>query len=211
MPPSAMEKPRVAAPDKFKSPEEELAYLRERVREKERELEVPTNKFESDRITKKEIAAYGDVPAAKVLHETVVMPEHETVRHLLKLEPEAHDKQLDGLLEIVSQRGIRNALSVVARMKNPHLEDDFHRALVRYVAEGLPQKGLPVPEKVKHALELVLFEIQPQAHGEGTKEEARQAKLERLLSSSEQLYAGLSGLGGHGEGFLLEIAVPEGS
>src|SRR3990167_8407315 len=196
---------------KFKSPEEELAYLRERVAQKERELEVPVNKFESDRIAKKEIAAYGDVPAAKVLHETVVMPEHETVRHLLKLEPEAHDKQLDGLLEIVSQRGIRNALSVVARMKNPHLEDDFHRALVRYVAEGLPQKGLPVPEKVKHALELVLFEIQPQAHGEGTKEEARQAKLEQLLSSSEQLYAGLSGLAEHGEGFLLEIAVPEGS
>ena len=206
-----MEKPRVAASEKFKSPEEELAYLRERVAQKERELEVPANKFESDRIAKKEIAAYGDVPAAKVLHETVVMPEHETVRHLLKLEPEAHDKQLDGLLEIVSQRGIRNALSVAARMKNPHLEDDFHRALIRYVAEGLPQKGLPVPEKVKHALELVLFEIQPQAHGEGTKEEARQAKLEQLLSSSEQLYAGLSGLAEHGEGFSLEVAVPEGS
>lgn len=197
--------------DKFKSPEEELAYLRERVAQKERELEVPANKFESDRIAKKEIAAYGDVPAAKVLHETVVMPEHETVRHLLKLEPEAHDVQLDGLLEIVSQRGIRNALSVAARMKNPHLEDDFHRVLVRYVAEGLPQKGLPVPEKVKHALELVLFEIQPQAHGEGTKEDARQVKLEQLLSSSEQLYAGLSGLAEHGEGFSLEIAVPEGS
>lgn len=206
-----MEKPRSAALDKFKSPEEELAYLRERVKEKEGELESSGSKFESDRLAKREIAAYADTPAAKILHETVVMPEHETVRHILKLEPEIHDKQLDGLLQIVSQRGIRNALSVAARMKNPHLEDDFHRALVRYIAEGLPLKGLPVPEKVKHALELVLFEIQPQAHGEGSKEDARQMKLEQLLSSSEQLYAGLMSFADHDDGFSLEIAVPEGS
>lgn len=205
-----IERPR-AHQEKFKSPEEELAYLRERVKEKERELESPANRFESDRIAKKEIVSYADVPAAKILHETVIMPEHETVRSILKLEPEVHDKQLDGLLEIVAQRGIRNALSVVARMKNPHLEDDFHRALVRYVAEGLPQKGIPIPEKVKHALELVLFEVHPQAHGEGTKEESRQAKLEQLLASSEQLYAGLSALVRHGEGFALEIAVAEGT
>jgi hypothetical protein len=206
-----MERPRAAAPEKFKNPEEELAYLRERVKDKERELETTGSRFESDRIAKREIVAYADTPAAKVLHETVVMPEHETVRNLLKLEPEAHDKQLDGLLQIVTERGIRNALAVAARMKNPHLEDDFHRALVRYIAEGLPQKGLPVPEKVKHALNMVLFEVQPQAYGEGSKEGAQQAKLEQLLSSSEQLYAGLMAYVEQGEGFSLEIAVPEGS
>ncbi len=172
---------------------------------------MPNSRFESDRIAKRELAAYADVPAARILHETVVMPEHETVRRLLDLEPEAHDKQLDGLLEIAAQRGIRNALSVAARMKNPHLEDDLHRSLVRYIAEGLPQKGLPLPEKIKHALELVLFEVHPQAHGEGTKEESRQTKLEQILSSSEQLYAGLSSIVRHGEGFALEIAVAEGT
>src|SRR5438105_3352651 len=139
--PPRMEGPRTVAPERFKSPEEELAYLREQVAQKERELDVQPGKFESDRIAKREIALYSDVPAAKILHETVVMPEHETMRHILKLEPEIHDKQLDGLLDIVAQQGIRNALSVAARLKNPHLEDDFHRALVRYVAEGLPDRG----------------------------------------------------------------------
>jgi hypothetical protein len=206
-----MEKPRAAASERFKSPEEELAYLRERVAQKERELDVSHNAFESGRIAKREIAHYADQPAATVLHETVVMPEHETVRHLLKLEPEEHDRQLDGLLQIVTQRGIRNALSVAGRMKNPHLEDDFHRALVRYVAEGLPEKGLPLPEKVRHSLELVLFEVHPQAFGEGAKDEMRQAKLEQLLAASEQLYAGLMAFASHDEGFSLEIAVPQGS
>ncbi|HEY4488341.1 MAG TPA: TraM recognition domain-containing protein [Candidatus Paceibacterota bacterium] len=211
MPPAAMERPKVVALEKFKSPEEELAYLRERVAEKERELELPKDKIESERIAKREIAEYADVPAAKILHETVIMAEHETVRHVLKLDPEAHDTQLDGLLAIVAERGIKNALSVAARLKNPHLEDDFHRALVRYVAEGLPDKGMPVPEQINRALHLVLFEVHPQAQGEVKAEEQRQMKLEQLLSSSEQLYAGLLPLIDSSEGFSLEIAVPEGS
>ncbi len=196
---------------KFKSPEEELAYLRERVKEQEHALDAQPNSFEKERIAKREIAQYAQEPAATVLHESVVMPEHETVRNMLKLEPEVHDKQLDGLLGIVAQQGIRNALSVAARMGNPHLEDDLHRVLVRYIAEGLPEKGLGPPEKINRALHLVLFEIHPQAHGEGKEEAQAQNKLEQLLSSSEQLYAGLTSLIDHEEGFSLEIAVPEGS
>jgi hypothetical protein len=201
----------VAAPEKFKSPEEELAYLRQRVREKEAELDAPKDRLESDRIARREVAAYGELPAATVLHEEVVMPEHDIIHEVLKLEPEPHDTQVDGILRLVQQHGIRNALSVAARLKNPHLEDDIHRALVRYIAEGMPAPGMAPPEKVRRALNMVLFEIQPQAYGEGDKQENAQRKLEQLLSSSEQLYAGLTSLIDKREGFSLEIAVPEGS
>ncbi len=196
---------------KFKSPEEELAYLRERVREKEAEMETPGNRFESDRIAKREVAVYGDTPAATILHETVVMAEHDILKNVLKLTPEPHDKQVDEVLRLVAERGVRNALSVASRMKNPHLEDDVHRALIRYIAEGLPDKGFGVPERMKRSLNMVLFEIQPQAHGEGDKQENQQHKLEQLLSSSEQLYAGLMSLIDSREGFSLEIAVQEGT
>ncbi len=206
-----MERPRAATPEKFKSPEEELQYLRERVREKEQELEAAPSRFERDRITKREVAEYADVPAATILHETVRMAEHDIVHNVLKLEPETHDVQIDELLRLVSTHGIRNALSIVARLKNPHLEDDLHRALVQYVHEGLPDHGIPAPERVRHALDLVLFEIHPQAHGEGDAKEMQQHKLEQLLSSSEQLYAGLVSLIAHGEGFSLEIAVGQGT
>jgi hypothetical protein len=206
-----MERPKVAATDKFKSPEEELVYLRQQVADKQAQLDAPANKFESDRIAKREIATYADVPAATVLHETVLMPEHDIVHHVLKLEPETHDKQVDAILRLVQQRGIRNALSVAQRLKNPHLEDDIHRALVRYMAEGLPDHGMAPPEKVRRALNMVLFEVNPQAFGDGDKQENQQRKLEQLLSSSEQLYAGLTSLIDKHEGFSLEIAVPEGS
>ncbi|KKW47718.1 hypothetical protein A3C21_03090 [Candidatus Kaiserbacteria bacterium RIFCSPHIGHO2_02_FULL_59_21] len=208
MPPT-LEKARVV--EKFKSPEEELAYLRERVKEKESELETPENRFEGDRVAKREIAAYAQVPQATILHEAYVMPEHESIRHKLRLEPETHDVQMDELLKIVSTRGIRNALAVCAKLKNPHLDDDFHRMLTRYVAEGLPDAGTAPPEKVRRALDLVLFTVDPQAHGEREKQDQSQHRLEQVLSSSEQLYAGLISLIAPHEGFSLEIAVPEGT
>lgn len=193
----------------FKSPEEELAFLRERVAEKERELETEGNAFEKERIAKREVAEYSATPAKAVLHEATVLPEHETLRIALDLQPEAHDAQMDGLLKVVAEHGIRNALSVAARLKNPHIEDDLHRMLVRYIAEGLPQKGLKPPERIARALHLVLFEIHPQSHGEG--EDKGQHKLEQFLASSEQLYSGFLSLIGPDEGFSIEIAVPEGT
>ena len=206
-----MEKPRIAAPKRFTSPEEELAYLREQVKQKEAQLEAHDNAFESARIAKREVAAYHEVPAATVLHEAYVMPEHESVRHQLRLEPETHDVQMDELLKIVVERGIKNALAVCARLRNPHLEDDFHRMITRYIAEGLPDAGGAPPEKVRRALDLVLFTVDPQATGNREKQDNSQHRLEQVLSSSEQLYAGLTSLIAHHEGFSLEIAVPEGT
>lgn len=215
MPPSMMEKPHLpvggVASEKFKSPEEELAYLRKRVLEKEQELASEPNRFEKDRIAKREIAVYAEAHPATILHEDVVMPEHDIIHNVLKLEPEAHDVQMDELLRIISERGIKNALSIVARLKNPHLEDDLHRILVRYIAEGLSQGSAQLSERVRRALDLALFIIDPQAHGERGKEESRQMKLPEILSSSEQLYAGLVSLIAKNEGFSLEIAVPEGT
>lgn len=209
MSPVSVERPRIV-PQRFRTPEEELAYLRERVAAQQEALEATGNAFERDRIARRELKSYADVPPAVVLHEEYVMPEAETITRLLNLAPETHDKQIDHLLAMVSQNGIRNALTVAMRAKNPHLEDDFHRALVRYLAEGLPDRG-GLPEKVRRALGLVLFEIEPQAHaGEGG-DAQREVALERLLSSSEQLYAGLMALTDEGEGFSLEIAVPEGT
>jgi len=217
MPPSALgNKFEVGRPisdgaRKFKSPEEELAYLRERVKEKEAQLEAPENRFEGDRIAKREVAEYSQTPQATILHEDYVMPEHDVLHNVLKLEPETHDVQMDELLKIVAERGVRNALAVCAKMRNPHLEDDFHRVLVRYVAEGLPDTGTKPPEKIRRALDLVLFVIDPQAQGDREKQDNSRHQLGMILSSSEQLYAGLTSLITEHEGFSLEISVPEGT
>lgn len=209
MEPRILERSSSAEKKSFASPEEELAYLREKVREKEFELEHATNPMERERIARREIAEYEEVPAARVLHEAYAMPEHEVLHTVLQLEPEAHDTKMDELLKIVSERGIKNALSVASRMKDAHFGDDVHRMLVRYLAEGLPHTGALPPERVQRALHMALFEVRPEgARGE---EETAQKKLADILASSEQLYAGLLSMVGEKGVFALEVAVPDGS
>jgi hypothetical protein len=67
------ERPVVAPAEKFKTPEEELAYLRERVKQKEDELEK-TGTAEQERLTHREVKAYAETPPATILHESVVLP-----------------------------------------------------------------------------------------------------------------------------------------
>src|SRR3954465_8325654 len=125
MPPrvTTAERPRLVVQEtsKFKSPQEELAFLREQVRAKEEQLEIANNQFEKDRIAKREVAAYAATPPREVLHENFKVDEHEVMHHVLKLEPEPHDEQLEGLLKIVQTHGIRNAIAIAERLKNPHI------------------------------------------------------------------------------------------
>jgi hypothetical protein len=192
---------------KLRTPQEELAYLRERVRSKERELELRDDRFESDRIAKREIVNYGSVPSKEILHETIIVAEHDAARLALELEPEEHDKQIDELLKIISERGIKNALTIAGKIGNEHIEDDLHRALVRYIAEGLPLKESSASKEVWKALHMALFEIHPEATGEGDEDKT----LEQLLSSMEQLYSGLFSIIDSNTSLVMELAVAEGT
>ena len=201
--------------ERFKTPEEELMYLRERVRLKEKELDIQSSDFERERLAKKEIAHYQEVPAEEVLHETYKVADSSIVSETLRLEPEEHDVQIDELLRMVTEKGIKNTLAVVTKMGSAHLEDDLHRALVQYVAEGLPTQGVKKGSEVWKALHMVLYEVSLPAQTADDKNNPNQ-DLERLLASMEQFYAGMLSVMGRGklhkkDIFSVEIAVQQGS
>ena len=50
----------------------------------------------------------------------------------LQTEAEPHQRQVLELLQLFQEKGIHNAVSVVKQLNNPHLEDDFHAALIKY-------------------------------------------------------------------------------
>jgi hypothetical protein len=60
----------------------------------------------------------------------------------LNLDPESDDDTMEELRQVMEARGIHNAFAVLAKLQNPHLEDDFHRFLIAYIAGGIPPKGL---------------------------------------------------------------------
>lgn len=197
--------PQHGAYEKMKTPEEELAYLREQVRIKEKMLENPSS---ADRtvVAKEVVRNYADAHPKEVLHPEYVTPTRETEAIVLELTPEAHDATMSELLGIFQEKGFKNALTVVQKLKDPHITDDFERFLVQYLKAGFPVPGLKEKDPLYSALQVTLYEI---ALPEAGKDKA-QKTLKELVSSMEQFYAGMLSVGDDASGtnaFALEIAV----
>jgi len=174
---------------KFKTPEEELDYLRAHVKRREEEL-IQVGHFENakENAAHDVIGAYKEVPAEKLVHESHIINEKEAQGIVLALKPESHDSVMEELLGIVITKGIRNALSVVEAMENPHVEDDFHRILVQYLKTGQMISGLKEGTPLYKSLNMTLFEITlpPPV------EEADKSKgFKEFIGAMEQFYAGM--------------------
>ncbi|MCD5384373.1 MAG: hypothetical protein LRZ97_00470, partial [Candidatus Pacebacteria bacterium] len=180
----------------FNNPQEELEYLRNRVAEHEKVsdhpdgLELGSNNFETQRAQKRAVKEYAATPPEHVLSDSYSMGEYESAGVALGLEPEAHDEQVDQLLILARDRGIKNALTITQKMGSPHLEDDFHRVLVQYIAEGMPMSGVKNTSEMWQALHMTLYEVS--IPNSKSKEESDKAQeLERLLGAMEQFYLGM--------------------
>jgi hypothetical protein len=85
-------------------------------------------------------------------------------------------------------KGVRNTIDVVASMNNPHIDDDFYRFLVQYLAETHELNGLKYGSELFKTLDVVLFEI--------TLPEMTETKNYRdMITLMEQFYAGMQSIG----------------
>ncbi len=146
-----------------------------------------------------------------VLAPSYRMPEEETRGLALNLDPDDNDATMAELQSVMEEKGIKNALSVLEQLRNPHLDDDFHRFLVQYVVAGMQIRGLGEREPAWKALHMTLYEIMLPEPG-AADAEAKQKTLKELVSSMEQFYAGMLSVGEAASGepsyFSMELAVP---
>lgn len=172
---------------KFTSPEQEIAFLREKISEKEamlREKKIETN---LDQVVSEEISRYRDVLPKEVLDETYALAKHDAESIVLDLEPETHDDKMSELLAILKEKGLKNTLTVLDHFKDPHLEDDFHRFLVQYIRQGYEVKGANLRDRQFLGLDMTLFELvlPDEFPGENKK------SLKEIVSSMEQFLSGM--------------------
>jgi len=171
---------------RFKSPEEEIAFLREQVSEKERELGASIDKSPREEIITREIRDYKEQPTENVLTDDYRMRVDEIEEKVLNLTPE-HDAKVDELVAIMEEKGIKNALSVAEKLNNPHIEDDLHRLLVQYLMEFEQVPGLKESTPLFKALRMKLFEVTlPKLSQSG-----EERRFSELVSGMEQFYAGM--------------------
>lgn len=176
---------------KFQTPEEELNFLRAHVKAREEEL-IQKGHFEhADDIASETIEEYKTVPAEEVVHKENIIDKKETQGIVLKLKPEPHDTVMEELLGVVITKGIRNALSIVEAMGNPHVDDDFHRILVQYLKTGQIVTDFKEGTPMYKALNMTLFEITlPPPTDEADKSKG----FKEFIGAMEQFYAGMQSI-----------------
>ncbi len=198
---------------KFKSPEEELAFLRAHIAEKEQALQEQGQDVTREHVAHTVVSEYKEHTPEQVMHKSALMKEGDADALVLRLRPETHDSKMEEMLAVLLDKGISSALSVVGKMNNPHLEDDFHRFLVQYLASTHKIPGLKEGTPLFKTLDMKLFEI---TLPDASDEDGVKKGLKELLSAMEQFYAGMHSVGESRQNynrshFTLEIALAEGT
>jgi hypothetical protein len=198
---------------KVSTPEEELAYLRAQVAEKEAEL-AQSGMPEREVIISEQIHLHHAAPA-EVLAEDYRISEEtkqsEADAILADLALGGSEAAVKSLRDTMEEKGIKNALAVLEKLGDAHVADDFHRYLVRAIAAGLTPLGFDEKAPKFQALHMTLYEI-ALPEPKGAEAQGREKPLKELISGMEQFYAGLLSVGeavpGEPNYFALELAVP---
>jgi len=174
----------------FKTPEEEVAFLREQLKQKEVELTGQGVEVKKEDLAKNLIETYKQIPAQEVLHPKAMMPADHVEGIVLKLKAEPHDNTTSELLGIMMEKGIKNALDVVRKMNSPHIDDDFYRFLVQYLAAYHEIPGLKPNTEMFKEIDVRLYEVTlPRP------EEGKGKTFKELTGLMEQFYAGMQAIG----------------
>ena len=197
---------------KFKTPQEELEFLRAHIAEREKAINGQGQEINKEQLAHAVVSEYKKYEPEEVMHKKVLIEPSVIEELVLRLKPETHDNKMEELLAILLDKGISNALSVVEKMNSPHLDDDFHRFLVQYLYSTHKVPGLKEGTPLFKSLDMRLFEIAlPDID-----EETNKKSLKELLSAMEQFYSGMHSVGESRQNFsrnhfTLEIALAEGS
>lgn len=209
----------------FKNKDEEIEYLRSLILEKnqnQEQNEKNTLSFlskESD-ISKeskiKEILGkYKGENADTVLHKSFLLDENHVTTLSLGLAPEEHDDKIQKLIDIFISEGVKNTYSVLEKIGDAHLEDDFHRFLVQYFLKTSDKSKMGNLKETAKALDFTLYEIVLPTEKEESKNAETEAK--NTIALMERFYSGMASISDPTDSpqnknyFTLEISKPQNS
>ncbi len=203
-----MESPQVAK--RFSTPEEEIAYLRGEVARHERTLLDRNMLADQQEVVK---------AGSEALHEyashdpkVVLMPRHQLdtdeVRGNAEYIKTARDKT-EEVVRLAREKGIKNALTVLAELHDPYLTDEVHRKIIEEIKEGLKVSDVREGMPLWNVLHMSLFSIALPEKEDGDDRPDR--SLKEMISAMEQFYAGMRSVsrGATKEHFSLEVAVSD--
>jgi len=204
------------AENKISTPEEEVMQLKQRIAELESGAVVDSalegaGKEKQD-FAREAIGEHIKQTPEQVLSQEYQLPAEEIEeqsQHISEMgDGEAlHQEQIVELMQIVQDKGVLNAVSIVKKLGNPHFEDDFHDALVNFLQGALATESnikVKGDKKLKKALDFVLFEITlPQE--KPTENVGGEKTAKELTAIMEQFYSGMLAMDSY---FVMEMGLP---
>ncbi|MEZ4104513.1 MAG: type IV secretion system DNA-binding domain-containing protein [Candidatus Paceibacterota bacterium] len=198
-------------PKQFTTPEEEIAYLREQIAKREQELLARTPEVDQsdvEAVGKQEIREYASFTPKMVLEKNHQLK--DTAIAISAEQVSVASDPVEEIMQVATEKGIKNALTVLEKIDNAYLVDEVHRRLVEYIKSGVEMQDLKEGTPAWHVLHMTLYEV---TLPETKSVNGREYQLAELIGMMEQLFAGLRTIGSeqsHNH-FAIEIAVADNS
>ncbi len=196
-------------PRKFASPEEEIAFLRQQIAERERvllERSAGVDDADIQTIGREQIKEYVSFTPKMVLDPNYEIKDEELSRSVEAVN--IASDPVGEVMQIAFEKGIKNALTVLDKVTSAYVIDEVHRQLIEHIKTGAQVADLKEGVPPWHVLHMTLYEVMLPGRNEA---DGREVALNELVGTMEQLFAGLRTIGSAKEGyhFAIEIAVAD--
>lgn len=196
-------------PKQFLNPQEEIEFLRQQIANKERELldrSPEADDADMETVGKMQMQEYTNFTPQRILDPEYELSDHslhESVRLL-----ETAGDPVEEIFQLAIEKGIKNALTVLAKTDNAYLVDEVHRKLIEHIRSGAAVADLKEGVPPWHVLHMSLYEVTLPAQKAA---DGSVKSLEELVGMMRQLFAGLRTIGSAKEGnhFVIEVAVAD--
>ncbi len=194
----------------FATPEEEINYLRSKIKEKEVEMQNFGPRISREEGVRSAIDSH-------ISNQITVGSPDVTLRDagikdtLNNFKNNHYSSEVSELAGVMNRDGVKFAIEIASKLGLPELEDDFHRFLSSYLLSGHNDVKVKIDEREWKALHLKLFEIVPPAHDPASSKSDPKSTIQMM----EQLYAALQSISIDGDSnqnyYSLELAMSNGS
>ncbi len=194
---------------KFSSPEEEIAFLRTQIAEREQQLLARNKEMDAldhETLGKEVLREYGEHDPSVILDKNHLLSPKAIAESQGIVEMAS--QKVEEIIHIAHEKGIRNAMSIVERTGDAFLTDEVHRAFVRMLRNEKKVADLHEGAPLWKVLTMTLFEISLPRHPD---EAHQETNLKTIFSAMEQFYSGMQTVTGNKEHrfYALEIAVSD--
>jgi hypothetical protein len=197
------------APKQFTTPEQEIAFLRAQIAERERTLMERTphiDQADVETVGRQEIKAYTSFTPKMILDKDYQMDD-EQLRQSVDVISLSHHPAED-ILQLAFDKGIKNALTVLESFSDPFVVDEVHRRLIEEIRGGAKLADFKEGMPAWNVLHMTLYQVTLPGQKNSDNPTGQTAELVGMM---EQLFMGLRTIGSVKEGnhFAIEVAVAD--